>query len=169
VNSDSQQLHAACSAAVARVLEVLQRHRVTADYLAALAGDLCHEANVHLRSVVERLRALYPADDPLHAQPWFNRWAQACALDYALAFALRDDQVADHFRQFRAADAQRCDILALCYASQLQVHELAALFGVSQLQLHQHANAAWEAFGALARERTGTTWELIFPLPPLLR
>lgn len=148
---------------------MLQRHRATADYLAALAGDLSCEANFHLRNVVQRLAGLYTVAQPLHAQPWFNAWAFACALDYALAFSLNVDQVAEHFRHLREQNADQGDLLALCYASQLQPHELAALFELSQLQLRQRANVAWESLCARVRELTGTNWALIFPPPPLLR
>lgn|GEM_PF-3565629 len=169
MNSDLNQLHAACSAAVTRVLDLLQQHRVTAEYLAGLAGDLSNEANIYLRNVVQRLVALYPAAEPLHAQPWFNDWAFACALDHALAVSLSVDQVADHFRALRERNREQGDLLALCYAAPIQVHELAALLDLTLMQLNQRANTAWEALCAVVRERTGTPWTLLFPVPPLLR
>jgi hypothetical protein len=166
VSSDLNQLHAACSAAIGHVFTFLQQHRATGD---DLAGDLSNEANVYLRNVVQRLVALYPAAEPLHAQPWFSGCAFACALDHALAFALSVDQIALHVRLLREENAEHGDLLALCYAAQTQPHELADFFDISQLQLRQRANAAWDALCALIRERTGTTWPLLFPVPPLLR
>lgn len=156
--------HAACNAAVVRALNALQRHRATAD----AAGDLANEGRAHLLHTVEGLSRLFPVDVSIHSRPWFRDWAGVCALDYALAFALRTD-LADWFRQLREQNAQFAELLAACYAGQAQAQELATIFGLPLLELYRRVRAAWEALCALIREQTGTEWDHIYPVPPLLR
>jgi hypothetical protein len=48
MNPTPQTTHAACNAAVVRALNVLQRHRATAD----AAGDLANEGRAHLLHTV---------------------------------------------------------------------------------------------------------------------
>lgn len=164
MNPNPLTAHAACNAAIAFALHELQDHSATA----ALAGDLANEGRVHLLHTVEGVGRLFAADAPIYARPWFRAWAGACVLDYALAFALRTD-LADWFRQLRERNAPFAELLAACYAGQAQAQELATIFGLPLLELYRRVRAAWEALCELIREQTGTEWERVYPVPPLLR